>query len=284
MQEVENTGTERRELEYERERWGEKYCAKIWMEISAYESDGNICVEFYSEDNNGMAPVIRATEDFSTPLKKNQAFLHDRMANKEDIAFLKKYGLGELTGEVGRCGIRTCPVFEFNEEVLKELDPEGYRRFEEIHNRENREPVKEMPDSVNTLDYHWELGEDKICLYVDSYAYGAGLAIQMYNREDENEDWDTFADLTVNLSGYCLDPGEAFISGDCSKDKLNFIKDYGLGKVIAKGHSGFAEYSLVKFNLKKLAEYDRVGVSKYCMENGIKLKEKRAKKPKEPKR
>ena len=178
MQEM--NGTEHRELEYEYESWGEKQYAKVWIQIGAYESDGNICVEFYSEDNGGMVPVIRATEDFATPLKKNQAFLHDRMANEIDLAFLKKYGLGELTGEVGRCGIRTCPVFEFNEKVLKELDPEGYRRFEEVHSRENREPVQEMPDSVKTLDYHWELGEDTICLYVASYAYEGGLAVQMY--------------------------------------------------------------------------------------------------------
>lgn len=282
MQEM--NGTEHRELEYEYESWGEKQYAKVWIQIGAYESDGNICVEFYSEDNGGMVPVIRATEDFATPLKKNQAFLHDRMANEIDLAFLKKYGLGELTGEVGRCGIRTCPVFEFNEKVLKELDPEGYRRFEEVHSRENREPVQEMPDSVKTLDYHWEFGDDTICLYVASYAYEGGLAVQMYSREDGNEEWDTFADLTVNLSGYCLEPDEAFISGDCSKDKVNLIKDYGLGEVIGKGRSGYGQYSLVKFNLEKLAEYDLVGVSKYCREKGIELEEKQAKKQMEPKR
>jgi len=45
---------------------------------------------------------------------------------------------------------------------------------------------------------------------------------------------------------------------------VNLIKDYGLGEVIGKGRSGYGQYSLVKFNLEKLAEYDLVGVSKYC--------------------
>ena len=38
--------------------------------------------------------------------------------------------------------------------------------------------------------------------------------------------------MTVNLPGYSLDPGEAFISGDISKDLLRFIKENKLGKVL----------------------------------------------------
>ena len=34
------------------------------------------------------------------------------------------------------------------------------------------------------------------------------------------------------------------------------------------------EYSLVKFNLEKLAEFDRVGVEKYCASHGIDLSRK----------
>ena len=43
---------------------------------------------------------------------------------------------------------------------------------------------------------------------------------------------EAFADMTVNLPGYSLDPGEAFISGDISKDLLRFIKENKLGKVL----------------------------------------------------
>ena len=41
-----------------------------------------------------------------------------------------------------------------------------------------------------------------------------------------------FADMTVNLPGSSLDPGEAFISGDISKDLLRVIKENKLGKVL----------------------------------------------------
>ena len=60
-----------------------------------------------------------------------------------------------------------------------------------------------------------------------------------------------------------------------SEDKINFITDYGLGEILPeKGHSGMEEYSLVKFNLEKLAEFDRVGVEKYCAIHGIDLSRK----------
>ena len=62
-----------------------------------------------------------------------------------------------------------------------------------------------------------------------------------------------FADMTVNLPGYSLDPGEAFISGDISKDLLRFIKENKLGKVLPyQVQSGYGKYSAVAFDLEKL--------------------------------
>ena len=43
---------------------------------------------------------------------------------------------------------------------------------------------------------------------------------------------DTRLHRYVKLPGYSLDPGEAFISGDISKDLLRFIKENKLGKVL----------------------------------------------------
>ena len=59
--------------------------------------------------------------------------------------------------------------------------------------------------------------------------------------------------MTVNLPGYSLDPGEAFISGDISKDLLRFIKENKLGKVLPyQVQSGYGKYSAVAFDLEKL--------------------------------
>ena len=51
------------------------------------------------------------------------------------------------------------------------------------------------------------------------------------------------------------------------KYKLSFIRKYKLGEVLQRvGHSGFCDYRLVRFDLEKLAEYDREGVKKFLAE------------------
>ena len=60
------------------------------------------------------------------------------------------------------------------------------------------------------------------------YANNQRLYIGMITHTEDGAE--PFADMTVNLPGYSLDPGEAFISGDISKDLLRFIKENKLGE------------------------------------------------------
>ena len=89
----------------------------------------------------------------------------------------------------------------------------------------------ENQESSDTLPFLWEFGKEEITLKVSSYAYGNGLAVLMYSqREGELE---LFDDLTVNLPDrYGLKPQEAFVSGDFTRDKLAFIQENRLGKVL----------------------------------------------------
>lgn len=259
-----------KELDFDYEIMGEEETMKVWMQVDGCKETGNLAIAFYSEANDGMFPVMEVTEEFGVPMKKNHMFLKESMTVDFALAFLQKYGIAKPTGEVGRCGIRECPVYAFNEEVLRELDPEGYRQYEEIHAQVKEEPVQEMPNAVKTAQYQWEYGEEEIALYVESYMYGGGICVQMYHREEKG--WELFSDLTINLPGYMLEPEEAFISADFERDKLELIKDYGLGKVLpVKGHSGMQQYSMVEFDLEKLAEFDEVGVRKYCRDQEIEL-------------
>ena len=65
----------------------EKECMKVWMEIGAYQKDGNIRIALYSRENGGEAPVMELTEDFGVPLKKNQAFLQRDWQKGKDMLF-----------------------------------------------------------------------------------------------------------------------------------------------------------------------------------------------------
>ena len=99
-------------------------------------------------------------------------------------------------------------------------------------------------ESSDTLPFHWEFGKEEITLKVSSYAYGNGLAVLMYSQSEG--ELELFGDLTVNLpGGYGLEPQEAFVSGDFTKDKLAFIEK------------------------KRLAQYDREGVEEFCRQWGL---------------
>ena len=94
------------------------------------------------------------------------------------------------------------------------------------------------------VPFKWEYGEETISLQLGMYANNQRLYIGMITHTEDGAE--PFADMTVNLPGYSLDPGEAFISGDISKDLLRFIKENKLGKVLPyQVQSGYGKYSAV---------------------------------------
>ena len=101
------------------------------------------------------------------------------------------------------------------------------------------------------VPFKWEFGEETISLQLGMYANNQRLYIGMITHTEDGAE--PFADMTVNLPGYSLDPGEAFISGDISKDLLRFIKENKLGKVLPyQVQAGYGKYSAVAFDLEKL--------------------------------
>lgn len=112
-----------------------------------------------------------------------------------------------------------------------------------------RKEIYENQESSDTLPFHWEFGKEEITLKVSSYAYGNGLAVLMYSQSEG--ELELFSDLTVNLpGGYGLKTQEAFVSGDFTRDKLAFIQENRLGKVLpGQARSGFATYTPVAFDL-----------------------------------
>ena len=115
------------------------------------------------------------------------------------------------------------------------------------------------------VPFKWEYGEETISLQLGMYANNQRLYIGMITHTEDGAE--PFADMTVNLPGYSLDPGEAFISGDISKDLLRFIKENKLGKVLPyQVQSGYGKYSAVAFDLEKLKAFDPKGVAEFRKE------------------
>lgn len=85
-----------------------------------------------------------------------------------------------------------------------------------------------MEEEIKKLPLKWELGEEQVVFQVDSYAATGGIYVGLLC--DNGEYYEPFADMTVCIPGYSLEPNEAFINGDMSRDLLNFIKENDLGK------------------------------------------------------
>lgn len=114
----------------------------------------------------------------------------------------------------------------------------------------------------NILDYEWELGEEKIRLQVGSYMQNRRLYIRMLSEDQEC--WESFADLTVNIPYAPAEFNEAYIDHNCSKDKIRFIKQHKLGRVLKEtASSGFCTFKKVAFDMNRLMELDPQGVEAY---------------------
>ncbi len=188
-------------------------------------------------------------------------------------------------------------VVGLTEESFGSLTPEQMSKFEEMFHQPEafikmgrgvmaipipddqvEQPVDSLiQEDVKKVPFNWEFGEETVSLNVADYAYGNGLYIGITNYGEDGPA--PFGDMTVNLPGYSLEPNEAFISGDMSKDLLNFIKENKLGEVLPfEGKSGYGRYKAVAFDMEKLKEFDPKGVSKFMKEHGMPEKTEPAKK------
>lgn len=140
-------------------------------------------------------------------------------------------------------------------------------------------------EEIKTLGYDWEFGHEELAIAVDRFARGGGLYIGLYKREYDV--WEVFGNLTVNLPHEPREVNEAYIDNFCSKNKLEFIERHKLGRQLPDtGHSGFATYAKVAFDLSRLAEFDKEGVKKFCKFHGLSQPNNKAEKKKktEPER
>ena len=109
-------------------------------------------------------------------------------------------------------------------------------------------------DRKKKVPFKWEFGEEIISLHLGMYASNQRLYIGMISHTEDGAE--PFADMTVNLPGYSLDPGEAFISGDIKENKLGKVLPYEV-------QSGYGKYSVVAFDLERLEAFDPKGVVKF---------------------
>lgn len=65
-----------------------------------------------------------------------ESAININLGGQEKIDFLVKNGFGELTDKILLSGFCKYPVFKFNEDKLKELDPEFFTKYAVAHGKE----------------------------------------------------------------------------------------------------------------------------------------------------
>lgn len=110
---------------------------QIFLNIDSYAMNGNLYIGLNRVvEDDGTDPYIEDVADLTVNLsggysmEKNEAFIsHD--FTKEKLAFIKEQKLGKTTGVVVRRGMADFVQVAFDLNRLKELDPEGFARWEE---------------------------------------------------------------------------------------------------------------------------------------------------------
>lgn len=123
----------------------------LYPQFEMYQDDDNLALIFHHYepeleyiDEYGLATV----NVYSLP------FLHttiDTNNNSEKLVeFLEKSGFGERTGQMVRSGFCLFPVFKFNEEFLKEIDPDFYERYANAYGKKV-EKTESLDKKIKTV-------------------------------------------------------------------------------------------------------------------------------------
>ena len=130
-----------------------------------------------------------------------------------------------------------------------------------------------MKKDIKTLHFTGPWGEEELVPRVKSYRDNNNLSIGLLAVGEYG--LEPCATMTINL-GIKLPANEAFVKTfDENEGLLEFIKEHKLGEVLPqKGRSGFCEYHKVAFDMKKLAEFDPLGVKAHAERHETPSKQK----------
>lgn len=100
-------------------------------------------------------------------------------------------------------------------------------------------------------------GKDYAILFLKrKYQKNDNLAIQVYSKIEEQDRWEPWCNLTVNLHGQTLDRNKAFLdTNNCSEEIIDWLLENGHANIIGKAQSGYCNYSLAEFSESFINDY-----------------------------
>lgn len=105
--------------------------------VKLYANNDNLSVSLLSYDKEGdyWAPFCSVTTNIEK-LPYLYAAIDTNDNGPQLIAFLEKHGFGENVGLSLHSGFCDYPVFRFNEEKLREVDPKGFEKYAKAHGKD----------------------------------------------------------------------------------------------------------------------------------------------------
>lgn len=109
--------------------FGRKFSVQLKVEM--YLDNGNLAIQLYEWNDDFPEPWAMLTVNLSVPCEKDCAYIDTNNNGRKILEWIVRNDLGKMTGRERRSGYCSYPEVHFNAERLRELDPDGYEKYEE---------------------------------------------------------------------------------------------------------------------------------------------------------
>lgn len=103
----------------------------IQLQVATY-LNGNLAIEMITWENGCPEPWSTLTVNLSELCEKDCAFIDTNNNGKEILIWIKKHKLAVPTGRQLPSGFCTYPEYRFQENLLREIDPDGYEAYLQV--------------------------------------------------------------------------------------------------------------------------------------------------------
>lgn len=107
-------------------KYGKKY--ELQLKVSTY-TDGNLAISMKLWEKDIPEPWNVLTVNLEGIREKDCAYIDTNNNGQEILKWITEYHLGGATGRTRRSGYCIYPEFRFSQEVLNQIDPEGYASY-----------------------------------------------------------------------------------------------------------------------------------------------------------
>lgn len=144
---------------------------QVLPKLNTYANNGNLYVglDFYESEDGFWEPYSDVTVNI-VKLSYLESAIDINNNGANVVNFLVKNGFGELTEKVLPSGFCAFPVFKFNAEKLKEIDPVFFKEYAKSYgvSFDERQPLTELISKAEEEKDEWvDVGDKHFVDFLD---------------------------------------------------------------------------------------------------------------------